>query len=229
MEVALRDGVEFHVAPTEPLTGSTQAGKNAGISGGPFNVVAPAATPVIAWFTPVTNPTGLVGNRTPTNPENTNAVFEFGTTLANVASYSMSVDRQQMANYIYVPRVGFPEPGRTGTTAHEIASDATAIGTVGRLEAWVDPGEITLQSYRAQLAAQQLNLRVGPRRLIQFQPVTNAELQPWLNYVVGDYVRFRAFQDSTLRFDVNVRIWSIAASLDAQGNESVTVSTLQEA
>jgi hypothetical protein len=157
-------------------------------------------------------------------------VFEFGTTRSNVASYTFNVDRQQMANRIYVPRVGFPEPGRTGTTALIISDEATAMAAMARMyDAWVDPEDIQLTAQRQALADFHKNLRSGPRRVVQLTPAVNAEIQPWVDYDLGDFVRFKAFEGDTLRLDVIVRIYGITATIDNQGNESVTVTTSEEA
>jgi hypothetical protein len=223
-EFIVRYGGEWRVLPMEPLKSpATTEVKMGNVP--PFaQDFALAPRPRIAGFYPEE---GLWGNN---NSGNGHLVFEYGTGRSNVASYSFSVDRQQVGNYVRVPRVGFPEPGRTGTTAHAVALDADSITAMAmRYDAWVDPGEIELATQRQDLANAHRNLRAGPRRIINFTPVVNAELQPWEDYNVGDFVRFRALNGATLRFDVIVRIYSITASLDAQGNESVTVSTSQEA
>jgi hypothetical protein len=156
-------------------------------------------------------------------------VFEFGTTMANVASYTYVVDRQQMATRVYVPRVGFPEPGRVGAAAHQIVTDSPSVAANGVMDAWVDPGEIELAADRLKLAQQHIALRKAPKRTITFTPVQNADHEPYVDYVVGDYVRFRAFDGNTMRLDVRVRIWGFTVTLDANGNESVSLTTIEEA
>lgn len=157
-------------------------------------------------------------------------IFEYGSKRGNVASYTFNVDRQQIANRVFVPRVGFPEPGRTGTTAHIIVNAAVSQAAMAaQYDAWVDPGEIQLTAQRQALADFHLNIRSGSRRVVTFTPIVNAEIQPWIDYDVGDFVRFRALEDDTLRLDVTVRIYGITANIDNSGNESITLTTSEEA
>lgn len=154
-------------------------------------------------------------------------IFEYGTTRANVSSYSMKMDRDEQANSVYVPRVGFPEPGYLGTDPLVNSTNPTAIAAFGLLQAWVEPGDIYLSSFRTSLANTQRDLRMGPRRRVTFTPARNNVVQPFVDYNIGDWLRFRAFNGSELRFDIMVRIWAMDVSIDDTGNESVTVTTVE--
>jgi len=223
-EFVVRYGGEWRVIPMEPVKAPTTTAVSFGSDGiSGWDHIPPTGRPRIAGFWPVNTLWGNYG------PE-AHQVFEFGVPRGNVASYTFNVDRQQVANNVLVPRVGWPEPGRVGTTAAAVATSAESKTAMGmRYDAWVDPGEIQLTAQRQFLADNHRNLRAGPRRIINFTPVVNAELQPWVDYDVGDFVRFRAFNGTQLRYDLVVRIYNITANLDAQGNESITVSTSQEA
>lgn len=157
-------------------------------------------------------------------------IFEYGSRNGNVANYTFNVDRQQVANRVYVPRVGFPEPGRVGAPALITSDDATSQAAMGsRYDAWIDPAEIELVPQRQALADFHVGLRSGPRRIVSFVPTTNAEIEPWVDYDLGDFVRFRALDGDTIRLDVIVRIYGITATLDNNGNESITLTTSEEA
>lgn len=218
-EVSTIYGVEFYIQPIEPKTTPVTAGYL-----GPTGLTVPSQRPQIGTFVPGDTAAGLIGSDV-----SEQVIFEYGTTNANVASYSLNVDRQQMANQIYVPRVGFPEPGRVGAAPTVTSFDSTSKGAAGTLEAWVDPGEIELQASRQALADQHKTLRKGPRRLVNFQPVKNSYPEAFVDYKLGDFVRFRAFAGDILRFDVTLRIWSMQAAIDDAGNEAVTISTFEDA
>jgi hypothetical protein len=225
-EFVVRYGGEWRIFPMEPQDPTTQVNMGNDGLGSSSSDLAVAPRPRIGgmWFEET-----LWGNYSSTGDS---LVFEYGTRRGNVSNYTFNVDRQQVANNIYVPRVGWPEPGRTGTTANVTSQSSESITAMAmRYDAWVDPGEIQLATSRQALADAHRNLRAGPRRIINFTPVPNAELQPWEDYNIGDFVRFRAFTNggTSLRFDLVVRIYNITATLDANGNESVTVSTSQEA
>lgn len=206
-EICSLAGYEFRVIPNAP---EFVANVNGVVVSTPANVPKIGRVQVLSPF-PATNATP----------------FEYGTTRANVASYSFKVDRDEQANQVYVPRIGYPEPGYLGAETTQSALNSTASAAFGRLQAWVDPGEIYLAATRLDLAESHLDIRLGPRRRVTFQPARNNIMQPFVDYEVGDWVRFRAFNGDALRFDLTVRIWSMTIGLDDNGNESVTVETVE--
>lgn len=213
-----RYGGEWRIAPMEPSAPGTAVDTGISRAASVFRTVPyPAIGHMVAS-------SGRLGFDL-----SSDIIFEYGTRRGNVASYTFNVDRQQVANAIYVPRVGFPEPGRVGTTDHAFASDEGSYAAMSaRYDAWVEPGDIQLLPQRQALADFHRNLRMAPRRIVSFVPTVNAEIQPWVDYNVGDFVRFRALDTTSLRLDVTVRIYGITANLDNQGNESITLTTAQE-
>lgn len=213
-EVISLGGYDLVVIPTEPRT-SVQVGGSM--------VAAPANVPGIGQVLvrlPTTVPDP--GTRSTQPP-----VFEYGTTRANVASYSLRRDRDEEANQVFVPRIGYPEPGYLGAETTQSALDSGASTAFGRLQAWVEPGDVYLAATRLALANNHLLMRKGPRRRVTFTPAQNNIAEPFTDYDVGSWVRFRAFNGVELRLDVMVRIWAMNVSMDDNGNESVTVETVE--
>lgn len=146
------------------------------------------------------------------------AVFEYGTTRANVASYSRQVSRDGLMNRGIVTVNGWPD----GTT--EVQSDrqdATSMTARGLFEDVVPEGGITDITLRDSLADYHLAIRKQPRQIITFRPTSNAGVIPLVDYFVGDSVRARAVVAGTVRFDATFRIWGINFDVDKNGDESV--------
>lgn len=217
-ELAQMVGQELRVYPVEPTFTYPRGGST---------FATPAQVPLIGlvdYGLPPTKPTAG------TRGSSVDCIFEYGSSRANVASYSLTVDREAQANMIYVPRVGFPEPGYAGTLVTKTAEDTTGEVAIGRLDAWVDPGAVELDLYRQRLADVHLALRKAPRRRITFQPTRNNIVQPYVDYNPGDWVSFRAFKGDgvTLRYDFFVRVFNITITADDAGNEAVEVTTYED-
>lgn len=163
------------------------------------------------------------------------AVFEYGTTRANVTEYKRIVSRdglltnaiisvQGWPNSVPLDSVGLPytqlQRVGGGTTIFAPSAPTSAdITARGLLEEVVDDAGVLDDATRAYMADYQIAVRKQPRELITFQPAPNASPKPLIDYEVGDIVRARAVISGTLRFDALFRIWGISFDIDDNGNE----------
>lgn len=154
-----------------------------------------------------------------------NAIFEYGTTRANVESYTRSVSRENIATYVHVPYPGFPEP--LGTKGVIFAQDTAASESYNLLHGLVDNASIADDSLRGALSKAYLNVRKSPREVLSFKPSMNTRPMPFTDYSAGDQVRVRAVIDGDTRFDRLVRIWGITIDIDPNGNEMVDLELIQ--
>jgi hypothetical protein len=146
------------------------------------------------------------------------AVFEYGTTRANVASYSRQISRDGLMNRGIVSVSGWPD-GTLEVQADR--QDAASMTARGLFEDVVTEGGITDITLRNSLADFHLGIRKQPRQIITFKPTAGAAVTPLVDYFVGDSVRARAVVNGSLRFDATFRIWGINFDVDKNGNESV--------
>lgn len=185
---------EFILRPTEPT--------NVGGSGGWPQLATLDIAPVIGAARP-------------------DAVFEYGTTRANIGSYSRQIDRSQLLTRGIVSVEGWP----TGTTKDlVIHDDPTASATRGLFDDVIPDGGITDDALRASLVDFHLAIRKQPRQQITFRPAVGASPHPFTDYNLGDSVRARAVLGGTVRFDTTVRIWGISVETDQNGTESVELT-----
>lgn len=149
------------------------------------------------------------------------AIFEYGTTKANVASYSRVTDRDGLLTRAIISVNGWPD----GTTKDLIAvGDNTAQATHGLFEEVVNDAGIEDDTLRTTLAQYHVDVRKDPRQIVTFKPALNAKPQPFTDYMVGDFVRARAVVNGATRFDSTLRVWGLALSVDAQGNDATELT-----
>lgn len=146
------------------------------------------------------------------------AVFEYGTTRANVASYSRQISRDGLMNRGIVSINGWPDGTLEGLADRQDAASMTARGL---FEDVIPDGGITSPALRNALGDFHLDIRKQPRQIITFRPVPNASVAPLVDYFVGDSVRARAVVAGSVRFDATFRVWGINFDVDKNGNESV--------
>ena len=186
-----------------------------------FVPTEPGVTGVGGWPTICTmNVAPTIGTTKP------DAIFEYGTTRANVASYNRKKDREGRANRAIVSLNGWPEIAASaldGSISGDlvISSDATSIAAVGLHEAIAPDNGVTDDTIRQQIADFHVFYRKNPRQQVTFKPARNARPAPLIDYNVGDTVRARAVVRGKVRFDGLFRIWGITFDVDPNGNESV--------
>jgi hypothetical protein len=146
-----------------------------------------------------------------------NAIFEYGTTRANVTKYSRVVDRSGIDNSTIILPPSWPNT----TEAKYTAQDSASISSRGLFEDHIDSAGIESADLRQKLATEHTAIRKDPRQIITFTPALNARPAPFTDYSVGDYVRARAVVRGIVRFDGVFRIWGVTITLDQNGNESV--------
>lgn len=167
------------------------------------------------------------------------AVFEYGTTRANVTSYKRMSTRDGMLTNAVISVGGWPDTverdaanvekyhllQRAGGVTHNAPTAPTSaeITARGLFEEVVEDGGVLDDGLRAQIADYHVLIRSQPRQLITFTPAPNARPAPFVDYVVGDTVRARAVVGGTLRFDALFRIWGLGFEIDENGNEVVSL------
>lgn len=151
------------------------------------------------------------------------AIFEYGTTKANVVEYKRQVTRDKLLTRGYILAPGWP----SGTTQDAlVSSDATAITARGWYEDVVADGGVTWDTLRQQLVDEHVRVRKQARQTIYFTPAPNASPAPFTDYIVGDQVRARAVVNDIARFDAMFRVWGITFNLDKNGNERVELELI---
>jgi hypothetical protein len=162
-----------------------------------------------------------------------NAIFEYGSGRANVASYKRTVSREGLLTRAMCSVSGWPdsiEKVNVGTPQAPIMenkyhfveySDAAAGNTHGVFEEVVNDAGVLDDALRLSMAQFHINIRKNPRQLITFKPAVNARPAPFVDYSTGDFVRARATVGGSLRFDAELRVWGTTIDIDSNGNESV--------
>lgn len=167
------------------------------------------------------------------------AIFEHGTTRANVGSYTRTVTRDGILTNALVSVSGWPdsiERDAAGVEKYGLvqragaspvvppaAPTSAAITARGLFEEVIDDGGVLDGALRSQMADYHILIRQQPRQTIVFNPAPNARPAPFVDYVVGDTVRARAVVAGTLRFDALFRIWGLSFEVDENGNENVSL------
>jgi hypothetical protein len=153
------------------------------------------------------------------------AVFEYGTTRANVQTYSRTVDRTTMLTKAFCSVQGWPDQVERDSANiekyHLVTSTTSNTGTRGLFEEVVNDAGVLDDGLRQKIADFHIAVRKVPRQQIIFTPSVNARPAPFADYDVGDTVRARAIVSDSVRFDALFRIWGITINVDENGNESV--------
>jgi hypothetical protein len=188
-----------------------------GLNSFDFEVVPTEATNVAQPWPQigVFNTTNLIGS------VKSNAIFEYGTTNGNVASYSRQIDRTQMATKGYIE-----QPAATDHSGTLTAEDTTVESTRGVFEALIDNGGTEWDILRQALVNYAISIRKNPRQVVNFQPVVNSSPTAFTDFIVGDQVRCRINVLGKNVLDSMMRIWGITFDLDQQDNEKMTLELI---
>jgi hypothetical protein len=186
---------DFEVAPTEP-TNVSQPFPQIGV----FNT---GGSGVI---------TGIIGQQRP------NAIYEYGTTSANVTTYSRQIDRSNFCTKAYIQN-----PAASNYSGILTSVDAAAETLRGRYEALVDDGGVSWDVLRQALADYAVAIRKNARQVVQFTPRQNDSPSPLDDYIVGDQVRCRISIEGINILDAFLRVWGITFDIDNEGNEQPTL------
>lgn len=166
------------------------------------------------------------------------AIFEYGTTRANISEYKRAISRDGLLTNAIISVQGWPNsipPGGVlpysqlqrvggGTTIFAPAAPMSAdITARGLFEEVVDDAGVLDDTTRAYMADYQVAVRKQPREVITFTPAPNASPEPFVHYTVGDTVRARAIVSGTLRFDALFRVWGLGFDIDENGTEAIAL------
>lgn len=153
------------------------------------------------------------------------AIFEFGTSRANVTSYQRTLSIDTSMNRGIVGFSGWPDtPG-----VHDLryASDVTSMTQHGMIEDVVADSGITDDNLRQALVNAHIAVRKYPRQTMVFTPARNATPEPLRDYFVGDTVRGRIVIAGNTRYDADVRVWGMTFTPDDEGNETVALELVE--
>lgn len=150
-----------------------------------------------------------------------NAIFEFGTTRANLTAYGNTIDRTKLLTHGYIN-----QPAATDHSGILTSTDAAAEATRGRFEGVVDDGGVQWDSLRQALVDKNVQVRKQARRLVSLKPVQNCPGPiPLVDFIVGDQIRARIQTNRLSLLDVTVRVWALNFIIDASGNEDCEIVT----
>lgn len=187
---------DYEVAPTEPTN--------------------PAGTiPQIG----VLNCIPLIGTQKP------NAIFEYGTTRANVASYDRQRTLQDIVNRGIMSLQGWPDGTKQDLLINTNSASITARGIY---EDVLNDNGVLDDGLRMELINANLQYRATARERVTFTVAQNARPAPFVDYKVGDWVRARAVTSGSIRFDAMFRIWGITFKIDQNGNEALDLQLVQD-
>lgn len=158
-----------------------------------------------------------------------NAVFEWGTGLNNIVSYTRTVSRETQANRVFHFTSSGPDAFGFPTVS---AIDYQAISDWGLLEDLAQ-AELVDLDLRNALVQQHVSVRKYPRQVIQFVPHIDPDRggrvpQFGVDYTVGDSVRARAVYARAVRFDALMRVWGVQFEIDNNGVEKTTLTLADE-
>lgn len=160
------------------------------------------------------------------------AVFEYGTTRANVQSYSRSRSRDGQLTHGWISAPGFPDgiskkpDGSDLYDSYQYGNEAAKLEH-GWFDEVVNDAGVLDNELRQLILNYHLEVRKNPREIVTFRPAINARPAPFIHYDVGDTVRARAVVRGNVRFDALFRIWGLSFELDQNGNETVELELIQ--
>lgn len=144
-------------------------------------------------------------------------VFEYGTTKANVESYSRSQSRDSLITRGFIGTQEWPTSG--SLMRNEIYLPFNRM----LYEEVIPDQGLTDDFSRQTLLDLHMAIRQNPRLLIQFTPAMNASPQAQKDYFVGDTISFIAKAGKKLREYASVRVWGVALNYDVNGNERTSL------
>lgn len=144
------------------------------------------------------------------------AIFEYGTGKANVASYTRARTLDGVMTKGWISLSGWPD----GTLQDlRVFEDTAASSARGLYEDIVPDAGVTDDGLRDGIVQAHVGVRKTWRQVINFMPSVNARPGFQTDYNVGDYVRARAVVRGSVRFGAVFRVWGVTLSYDDNGNE----------
>lgn len=169
---------------------------------------------------------GVMNCRSIIGAQKPDAVFEYGTARGNVASYNRKRDLENLVNRGIMSVSGWPD----GTTADLLfGTDAASITARGIYEDVLNDAGVIDDTLRTGLINANLQYRATAREQVTFSVAANSRPTPFVDYIVGDWVRGRAVVRGSVRFDAMFRIWGITFKIDQNGNEALDLQLVQDA
>lgn len=151
------------------------------------------------------------------------AVFEFGTSSANLASYGRNIDRSQMATLGFIQ-----QPAASDHSGTLYSVDDTAEGTRGRFEALIDDGGVQWNNLRQELADKNVAVRKQARQLVSITCRPNAQPQLFNGLSVGDDFKLYMKLNENFVLQAISRAWGIQLDIDQNGNETQTIAVVPQ-
>lgn len=218
IEVGTRTAVSSGVITLDRLVdAATALGKlHAGLNSFEFEVVPiePAASGGTGGWPKI----GTMNIKPVIGVTRDDAVFEYGTPRANIASYTRSIGRDNLMNQGIISVSGWPNG--SGAKTPITRNDPTSITARGLFEDVVPDNGVVDDTLRTSVADFHVKYRKDPRQIIAFRLAVNATPSPLTDFFVGDTVRARATVNNVVRFDGLFRVWGMTFTIDDNGNET---------
>jgi len=160
------------------------------------------------------------------------AIYEYGTTRANIASYSRKVSRETFINRAWISVQGWPDGPAVVNGVKQnviVSSDNPSVVADSLYEEVVPEGGVTDNNLRILIAQFHLKYRAKARQQITFTPAPNSRPTPYVDYFVGESIRARAEVRGVTRFDALFRVFGITFDIDANGAETIEIELIEPA
>lgn len=157
-----------------------------------------------------------------------NAAFEWGGGLNNVAKYNRTVDVTNLISEAW--NISSAGPEATGSpTVQKISEEAAA--KWGLMEAMVPLSALNI-TLREAIALEALNYRKKPRQVVTFEPSTDDGTgrvpQFEKDFGLGDSVPLRIVYNKVQHLYAAMRCWGASFAVDENGKETQTILTSEE-
>jgi hypothetical protein len=181
--------------------------------------VAPTEPTNVAQAWPrigIFNAANLIGAARP------EAIFEYGTTKGNLTAYTRQIDRSNLCTKGYIQ-----QPAVSDHTGVLTAEDTAAEAIRGKFEALVDDGGTSWDVLRQDLVNANVQVRKQARQVVTVTPQPNVSPTAFTDFIVGDQIRARIYNDGYSILDAMMRIWGITFNEDQQGNEQMSLELIE--
>lgn len=150
-------------------------------------------------------------------------VFGYRFGPSNVAAFGRQIDGSTLANYGLA--TGPANLRGQQVSSYEIYDHDTSMSSYGPFEEVYSISDATSKDVLDAYAYGEIALKAYPRQLNSVTPFNwtdqNSVPEPFVEYDLGDQVRFIAKQPPRISINQAVRIFGISVSIDAEGNEKL--------
>lgn len=154
-----------------------------------------------------------------------NAILEFGVGKRNARDYRWTVDGTRRINRAFALPSDYPDNALLEVVS---AEDATSITTRGLREEVVAQ-DLVDATLRQQLVNEHVAVRKAPMQRFFMNPVVSDRAPTvFTDYGLGDTCEGRVLDSGTVLLNAQVRVYGIEVSLDENGQETDTITWVEE-